>query len=417
MNNFYNKKGNHVDNDFEVESEDFLNSSMRDMNARTKSGKKKKINHDYEEGIQFVDLASLDQDTLFKSSNRSPENAEYMSTVLRGFIFIFMLLISLFAIFLIFKTPYYSYYNQDTPIVLDENKNMMEANPFAQNPQTQQSLEEEIIEPEENNVKLPTAIISKPKISDEDEMLRREFENSRSAKNKQDTELTKLLKNSDTVVVKEKTIETPPIIESKKIENKVVDNLPQDHPAQEISKVGTEKNNKKSSGVFKYPAMGDKKMVTDNAQILAQNDTTNTEKSKLESIAKSPVKKEEAKPVQPNISKETQGNKPNNIAEQSVWLVNIYSTQNKNDIHERLIRLKNQYKNALAGTTFYLVDYNTAKGITYRISVTENHSGISHPSFATNTEAKSFCDNLKSQGLDCFISSVNKSSLPRYIIK
>ena len=410
MNNFYNKKDKYIDNDFEIEGDDFLNSSMRDMDARTKSNKKKKkINQDYDDGIQFVDLASLDREALFKSNIRTPENSEYMSTVLRGFIFIFMLLISLFAIFLIFKTPYYSYYNQDEPIILGENKNIINSDPFSitsSTSKTTDQLKEEILEPEEqSNVKLPTAVISKPKtkISDEDEMLRRDFENSKTATNKQDTELTKLLKNSENVAVVEKSSKNP--IQNKPIENKMVTNdTPDDVPAEE-----------NSSTNFKYPAMGDKKMVTDSSQVFAK-ENGNTELSSKPVVTPKP--KVPAK-VEPQIAKQEkiQENKPNNVAEQNVWLVNIYSTSKKDEIHERLLRLKNQYKSALMGTTFYLVENKTEKGTNYRISVTENQSGIAYPSFTNAVEAKSFCTTLKSQGLDCFVSSVYKSSLPRYIIK
>lgn len=414
MNNFYNKKEKHADNDFEMEGDDFLNSSMKDMDDRTKSTKKKKINQDYDEGIQFVDLASLDREAIFKHSIRSPENSEYMSTVLRGFIFIFMLLISLFAVFLIFKTPYYSYYNQEEPIIIGENKSIMVSDPFAIAPEyskNQAELEAEIIEPEQSNVKLPTAVISKPKpkVSDEDEMLRREFENSRSAKNKKDTELTKLLKESETATVVEKPSKKPLALQNKSIDNKIaLNDMPEDLPAEESVKspsVEFSKPNKKS-GSFKYPAMDDKKMVADNSKVLSSG----TEEAELNKSSK-------PKNSAPELEKSIDNSKTNNVAQQNVWLVNIYSTAKKDDISNRLLLLKNQYRSALAGTTFYLVESTTEKGTNYRISLSENQSGIAYPSFANNTEAKSFCAKLKDKGLDCFVSSVYKSALPKHIIK
>ncbi len=353
MNNFYNRKDRNTADDFEKDTEDFLNSSMKDMNSRNQSTKKN--NNSQKNRNHF---SSFDSDILFNPKSKTPEYKEYMSTIFRGFIFIFMLLISLFSIFLIFKTPYYNYYAHNDPIILDKNNDVIFNDSFAK---TTEKLKEEILEPKNSKVKLPTAVASKPAkiVADEDEMLRREFENAKPLKNQKDTEITTLLKKSETILEKDYAVN-----------NKNKDSLPKDLPANDS---------------FKYPNVDNKTKTT---QL-----------------------------IDSSITDKNSSNKANKISEQRVWLVNIYSTIKKDDMPERMLRLKNQHKAALAGTTFYFVENQTDIGVTHRISVTKNQSGISYPSFANFVEAKSFCDSLKSQGLDCFVSAVNKSLLPKYIIK
>ncbi|MDR2008209.1 MAG: hypothetical protein LBQ34_04480 [Alphaproteobacteria bacterium] len=332
-----NKKEDYLDDEFEIEREDFLNPAMKDMDSRnnvSKLKKPKKTN-----GEQFISLSSKPS---LRRKMGSLESNEAVSMIVRGFVFIFMFLISLFGIFLIFKTPYYSMYSQKEPIILKENAALAN-NPFAKSPQ---ELQNSIVMAEPENTKVPTGVLSKKEVVDEDAMLQREFENSRN-QNKQDTALTQLLKND--------------VVESNN--NEVVDT-----PA---------------------PA----------------------------STPKPPVVKSSPAPQNPAPTPITP-----KVAEQTTWLVTIYSTPRQDEMGERLLRLKNTYKNALSGATFYFVE-NKPTGVdagsptNYRISVAKTTAGIAYPSFNSNAEAKSFCANLKSQGLDCFVSTLPKSVLPGAIIK
>ncbi|MDR0484178.1 MAG: hypothetical protein LBH40_02735 [Alphaproteobacteria bacterium] len=368
MNNFFNKKEDYIEDDFDSNGEDFLNPSMKDMNDRNQQPKAKK-NKNKAEGAQFIGLTSLDDNRLFKKPNRNVESSEAIAMIIRGFVFIFMFLISLFGIFLIFKTPYYNMYSQKEPIILDENKNLGAANPFSN--KSPEDLRSQIINEDEESTKVPTGVVSQNKpVVDEDEMLRREFENSKATTNKQDTDLTKLLK----------------------------DNVEADTPQQE--------NNVSQNESVK--------------QMSEENVSQSTISPVIQDVA--PAKPNVASSQNPSSAVSQRGNTTQSAtpatAEQTTWLVTIYSTPRRDEMPERLLRLKDRYKNALNGVTFYFVENQTNNGgMNYRISVAKTLQGIANPSFNSNKEAKSFCDSLKSQGLDCFVSTVNKSSLPGALIR
>ncbi|MCL2567220.1 MAG: hypothetical protein FWE18_03905 [Alphaproteobacteria bacterium] len=365
MNNFFNKKEDYTEDEFIGDREDFLNPSMKDMDSRNHPAaprKSKKI----PEGGQFIDLTSLGGRASLMRGTKNLESREAVSMIIRGFVFIFMFLISLFAIFLIFKTPYYSMYSQKEPIILNENQAIANNNPFAA---SKEELQNRIVALDEDNTKIPMGVVSKNTPRDEDEMLQREFEKSQKPSNKKDTDLTKLLKNNVAAG------------ESKAANNSSSSDLQSNSQETAASNNDTLQNRASGSGT---------------TESLASNNNVNS----------------------PQNSANTQQSITPAIAEQTVWLVTIYSTPRQDEMPERLLRLRNAHKSALAGATFYFVENsNGGANINYRISVAKTTSGIAYPSFNNSAEAKSFCNNLKAQGLDCFVSTFSKSSLPQAIIK
>lgn len=339
-----------------------------------------------------------ENNNFLESASKENETKEYIQTVLKGFVWIFMFIVSFVAIFLIFKTPYYQYYKARTPIKLDSNGDVVD------NSNDVTITDNKGYDPSEKFTK-----------NTNNDMLENFSEESNSSLN--DSALDNTNKNYSNKV---------PIVHSKEIKDsdsnkhervKTKNTIAENNTIsrEETLKRELASNNKNhlndsdlTNLLKNNKTLSDRQLARattrSNPEIASVNSTNNTASltSSNSTMAMAPT------------SSESTGGATSN---KSVWLVNIYSSTNKSTLKRSYNNLKNKYS-ALQNTSAYFTEFFHNQGKTYRISVAKNtagHSGNSY--FNTKHDASQFCATLKGQGLDCFVSMVFLPSLSKYAVK
>jgi hypothetical protein len=274
-----------------------------------------------------------------------------------GFVWIFMFLFSFGALFVIFKSNDNNYESAKN-IVLDSNSTIIaEDNSAVVNSSIKDLLE--------NHNKIQPKV-EKPelKLVDIDEIPSNtavidklaEQSTEKVYQNKADTAITQILKND--------------IAANKPIENKVVESKPIENiKVEEASNTAIVKNNKE--------------------EIKATNNNV---------VANSTV----ASNTTSNNTKVITG-----------YVVNIYSTNTKDGLNEKLKQIKASNKDVLKNANFYVSQASIDNKTMFRVSVREGNNGY----FNTKDEASNFCNRLKAKNINCFISAVETAKLSAHIVK
>ncbi len=341
---------------------DPLNASTKDTNFISKMTRKNMSSRD---DMEKIDLDSIEKDTFFSGVEKK-ESSEYFSSVMKGFVFIFMLLVSLLAIFLIFKTPYYDFYAQKDPYVLESPAGSEVVNPFAKNPN-------------DNSLAQPTIPIIEEGgiLSSKDNQLDSELS---AVESESKSDITKLVKN-----------------------NKIA----------ELTKPEVKK-----PAITKKPEVNVK-----NTKVVVKSTLAEIKNNKIESNEQ--VVQEENPSVLDfgyATGKGTQKDSTTNTLQSGqttdmVWLVSLYSTKDKNELQNRLDRLKSSRPLIFKDAVIYFTEGSVDGVSNYRIAVAKNNSGVAYPSFTSQKEARDYCSSIKLQKLDCFSISVAKGNLVNYLVK
>ena len=99
--------------------------------------------------------------------------------------------------------------------------------------------------------------------------------------------------------------------------------------------------------------------------------------------------------------------KNNVVLPNTIWLINIYSSNNQTILSDKLKEFKTKYSFLQNNYIFYIITINVNNTIKYRISLANSTNQY----YKTFQEANAVCKNFKFQGLDCFVSSVDKNNL------
>ncbi|UQY80303.1 Sporulation related domain conataining protein [Candidatus Hepatincola sp. Av] len=342
---------------------------------------------------------------FLESASKENETKEYIQTVLKGFVWIFMFVVSFVAIFLIFKTPYYQYYKNKAPIKLNSNGDVVENGNDITITDNKSYNPSEDFTNDTNNDMLEN-FSDDPNSSLNGNLKENSVANSQSENSASPTVVpSKVVKNEDS---------SPNLkLNSKNVKNTITENNKVSR--EETLKRELASNNKNhlndsdlTNLLKNNRTLSDKQLARATTRPTPEVDSTNSANN-VSSIASSNSNATQA-PISVNSAKVTASNK-------SVWLVNIYSSTNKSTLKRSYNNLKNKYS-ALQNTSAYFTEFFHNKGKTYRISVAKNtagHSGNSY--FNTKYDASKFCATLKGQGLDCFVSMVFLPSLSKYAVK
>ena len=240
-----------------------------------------------------------------KTDLKLDNNLTYRKSFLSGIVWLSMFLFSFVALFLIFQTPYYKYYDQTGPILIEN------ANPLVEN--------------------------NKNVFNSNDDLL---FNNELNNTSNKQQDNNNIKKNTSI----EKQNKEAPIVHNK------------------TSSIST---------LFKEPNAESNNITASNEKISTNN---------------------------PNVSK------PSNSI---VWLINIYSSNNKNILSNKLAEFKKQYNFLKKDYIFYVITININNDTKYRISIANNNLKY----YQNFNDASTVCNTFKLQGLDCFVSSTDKNSL------
>lgn len=343
-----------------------------------------------------------ENNNFLESASKENETKEYIQTVLKGFVWIFMFVVSFVAIFLIFKTPYYQYYKAKVPIKLDSNGNVVDSG--------------NDITITDNKSYDPSEKFTKNTNND---MLENFSDDPNSSFNS--SSLANSGNNTD-----ESDNNKPPVVHSKEIKD--VDSSKNE--VAKPKKTMAENNTTSREETLKRELAGNNKNHLNDSDLtsLLKNNKTLSDRQLAGATTKptpesynttsvagnNPVLSSSA-----NVKSESGNVKLTNstASNKSVWLVNIYSSTNKSTLKRSYNNLKNKYS-ALQNTSAYFTEFFHNQGKTYRISVAKNTTGHNSNSyFNTKHDASQFCNTLKGQGLDCFVSMVFLPSLSKYAVK
>ncbi|MFL1780997.1 hypothetical protein ABSA28_00713 [Candidatus Hepatincolaceae symbiont of Richtersius coronifer] len=361
---------------------------------------KRKLNYDdfnSPEDDRKVDLNSLEtKNPIASKIGQTKESKEYFKIASAGFVWIFMFIVSFLSLFLIFKTPYYSYYNQNSPIVvgsdglLKETPITVDQGDIIENPLTTQNYSRESL----------ADLIEKPEPS---------ANNLNSLSN---NSLTTTNRPRESIPARGKSA-------SSMSTNQSEDQIATSSAAKKPREAKQTANSKPSSAkAIKYPQ---NKVDTEITKILKADTTkANVVPKKSGTQAKTPSLP--ATEARPKVLEQLKKNPFKPIAASDkgntlIWLVNIYSSKSKEPLPEKLGQIKNQYKGAFADTTFYFTEYIVEGIRTFRISLAKNRINEPYSYFPTKEEAKAFCDGLKNAKIDCFLSTVLYSNLETYKVQ
>ena len=335
------------------------------VNNRDKYNRDDFIKTDQQEN-PMVPLSSLTvEDSLLGQMFQSKERKAYVGSIVSGFMWIFMFFVSLLSIFLIFKTPYFSYYEQTTPYIVGEEGQIRNMGENKEIPNI-------IIDMNGNNIKDDESnqmLISRPNENDRDIPA---FEKPIEQKDEED-------KPKVIVPLRDKIVEN-------KIDDSPKRAITQEEDSRYQNKVDTEitkilKNSSQANSSVK------KAIETD----------TVVEKKLLVNQGANSVSR----------SKET------SKYSQQVWLVTLYSSSNKNNFNTIWSQLKERNGGVLDNVEVYLIENNVDNKTTYRISIARKMFSDSYGNFATQNEAKDYCKYLKNKRIDCFVTAVDYTTLSK----
>jgi hypothetical protein len=299
---------------------------------------------------------------------------QYMVLAFSGFIWICMCAVSFIAIFVIFKTPYYKYYNQSAPVIIpegnvtamDDEEYLLQQRKNSNNAQPALQIPEDFIEqntgvntqnnqrslPKNNKLAVQVPIPEQKPVE-------------RSYQNKEDTDITKLLKQ-----------------EPVKEEPKVAVTTPAQPPASQAKK-----------------DLPKPKVTPPSSTQKDVNVNLNTAKAnKQEEAPVSAVPQDKKAGTSPYLAL---NNKP------VVWVVNVYSTRNKEVLPEKLQQIKGS-SSIFATASAYFTEFMSDGRKNYRISFAKDGG------FATQADASNFCAELRKSKIDCFVSSIDGGLLQTY---
>lgn len=374
---------------------------------------------DFEE--EFVEAASgktINGKSLFARITDNNESNEYFKVVMRGFIWIFMLIVSLLALFLIFKTPYFTYYENKTPVVVPSQDKIKEeeyidSNSVLKNNTTnnKESITQEFIE---ENGDLKSSETDKDNSSSQQLEVKSKNiaspDNQNTAvapdtlENKKDSVLTTMLKqNMSEETVNNDAISNPDITEKPEVAaprtNKQFSN-------------GVNNNVKERRKTSDYVPLNEEDIKVTPSEPVTQKQALGNLVLEKPNDSTTEVNNKSVNSSTNNVTKTVLNTKP---VFSKGWLVNIYSGYNKNDIYGKIKQLKKE-NNVLAGpdNVFYVVENKIKGGILYRISVAKNISSTEKPAFKDAQSARNYCNSLKSSNVDCFISEVDLATAQLY---
>ncbi len=341
MNNYYRNNKDDYDNNNYNNTEDYINLQSKD-NIRLEDEPNSNMN-------------------IFAQFTDNMENREYLTIVSKGFVWIFMFVVSFFTLFLIFKTPYYLYYDQTKPLKIQQSINSI-------------------------NDLIDTSSSYNKNISNQfaKENLKKPIQN---------------LPNKDVSSNKDKnfSLET----------NKSDQNINSSKPTQSVKK----NDNKISSSDSDITSLLKKNTITSNKLNLSSQEKTyiksspyvNNSNSISSSMTANTNKKQ-------SLSEDIKTNEPIG----KVWVVNIFSSSKKELLYNKLAQLKFVYSGILNDNLSYYFTTNLVNNAySYRIALGNKDNGY----FSTSLAAKNFCLILKKSDLDCFISEISYKDLSASITK
>lgn len=330
------------------DSDDFFS-----QNNYQKNNKKANFLEDDEESN--YDLSGdeiFNAETLGRSIPKSDKEEKYKQTMVSGMAWLMMFVISLISLFYIFSTPYYLYYSEKDPIILEANKPIFD-NKSVFNNDNQLSFNQEIQQPLDNNIDI----------------------------NEQQNNL-------------DENLDLNPLDPN-------VEDIGNDNKKDMGNKSNNQINEKRTTDSNANLSINNKtdKESANSIQSLLKNETLNAKKA-LESKAL-----EEKKVKQPENT--TKPQKPQKTSD-LVWLVNIFSTDKKETLGAKLKQLVNTYPVLEDGYTFYFTEYRDTQGaIKYRISIAKTTARF----YEEGADASKLCDMLKQSQISCFIGTVSKSTI------
>ena len=346
---------------------------MRNNNNKAPTDQDNFVYNDKHEN-PMVPLSSLTiEDSILGQLFQSKERKAYVGVIVSGFIWIFMFLISLLSIFLIFKTPYFSYYEQTSPYIVGEQgqiSNMQD-----------KEIPKIIIDSNGNQIKEDDdskMLISRP---NDNEISIPAFEKSIESDENNDD-------NTPQVIA-------PPVEQI--IENK----LPDADKKPSINNNENRYQNKVDTEITKI-------LKSEQQEKVAIG--TNTAKPKKELETNTAVEKNLLTKKGTNIIANTQDTSKYS---QKVWLVTLYSSNNKNNFKGIWSQLKASHGTILDNVEVYLIENIVDNKTTYRISVARKMFSDSYGNFATQSDAKDYCKYLQSKRIDCFVTFADYAMLSK----
>lgn len=336
------------------------NSSGQFYDQLYDSAKNDKQNNFKDEDVDFN--GDDNTDFLFNDESIVPEyfksdkDSKYTKTLLAGLVWLCMFGISFSSLFFIFQTPYYLYYNEQEPIILEENKLIIDTRNVFNN-DNQLSFNREI----QNNTK----------------------SNERTNNDKTKGNTTNNAINNNLNMLEDSQIDLNPL--DPNIPNS---NNPFNASPKAIQR-DTAKNYDKSN------------------ESIQKNQTNDASKqASLKSLIK--TEQDAKKEKQPLSTPSSDTLFAQNVNSDIVWLVNIYSTNNKNGLDVKLRQLREDYPILNQGYIFYFTEYVTIQNeVKYRISLAKTSSKY----YTDSTEASKLCEVLKQNKIDCFIGTVSKNTI------
>ena len=321
----------------------------------------------------MIPLSSLTiEDSLIGQMFQSKERKAYVGSIVSGFIWIFMFVISLLSIFLIFKTPYFSYYEQTSPYMVGEEGQIRKMGDSKDIPNIVIDMNGNNIKDDESNKML----ISRP---NEDERTIPAFEQSVEQKAEEDK--PKVIIPQNDKIVENKIDDSP-----KKTIKPTDESRYQNKVDTEITKIL--KNSSQSNAMAKQTIEKPKKAI----------ETETTVEKKL--LAK-------------QGSNSIASGKDASKYSQRVWLVTLYSSSNKNNFNNIWSQLKARNGDVLDNVEVYLIESTIDNKTIYRISVARKMFSDSYGNFATQNDAKDYCKYLKNKRIDCFVTVADYAMLSK----